>query len=127
MSQLGDEIVATLMRDPNRAEVLSWLKDGKAEERTLGELASTEDSISLAEEAYRAGAVEVWVVDISRATLSKVEGNVNRASGGKLIVRLPQDPLARKRFFRWEAKQAHALGFDARRDEGQTHLFVPLD
>ena len=86
MSQLGDEIVKTLRRDPNRAEVLSWLKDGQAEERTLGELASTEDSISLAEEAYRAGAAEV--VDISRSTLPKVEGDVNRASGGKLIVRL---------------------------------------
>ncbi len=127
MSRLGDEIVAKLMRDPERTEVLAWLKEDTAEKRTLGELPSTEASIVLAEGAYRAGAAEVWVVDISRSTVANVEDEVMRASGGKLIVRLPEDSSSRTRFFRWEAEQAHSLGFDARRDEGQSHLFVPLD
>ena len=123
----GDLIVAKLLQDPGRVEVLSWLKEAVEEERTLGQCGSRELSLGFAEEIYQAGAQQVWAVDIDRYTVPQIEGDQRHANSGKLLVRLPADPLKRKRFFRWEGKHAGSLGFDPREDEGQEYLFIPLD
>lgn len=123
----GDLIVAKLLEDTGRVEVLAWLSEQVAEERSLGQCGSRERSLELAREIYQAGAQEVWVVDIERYEVAQLEGDQLRANSGKLVVRLPTDSRMRRRFFRWEAKQSTSLGFDPRRDEGQEYLFVPLD
>lgn len=125
--ELGDQIVQELLGDPNRVEVLSWLKGAKSETRALGVLPTTEESIRFAEGIYGAGAEEVFAVDIETYTDELVDREVRRSSTGKLIVRLPRDATRRRRFFKWEGKHARSLGFEGTKDEGQEYLFVALD
>jgi hypothetical protein len=123
----GDRITAKLLDDPERVEVLSWLREGVEEERTLGQYGSRARSVELANEIYGAGAHEVWAVEIDRYIVPLVEGDRRHANSGKLVVRLPADARLRKRFFAWDAKHSRSLGFDPRKDEGQEYLFIPLD
>jgi len=122
-----DQIATKLLADPAKVEVLGWLREPVAEQRRLGQLASLDASIAWATRIYDAGAVEVWAVDIDCYVTSYADGEVGHASSGKLVVRLPKDADPRQRFFRWEAKHAHSLGFEGRTDEGQEYVFLPLD
>jgi hypothetical protein len=124
---LEDKLVRRFMADPQKAEVRSWLRGGVDEQRTLGQLSTTADSLAFAEEIYDAGADEVMAVDMRSYTKTFVEGDERVVNSGKLIVRLPTDAARRKTFFRWENKHARSLGFDGRNDVGQGLLFVPLD
>lgn len=128
MRELGDRITRKLLADPNRQEVLTWLRGaGEGEHRTLGILADTQRSIALAEEIYRAGASEVWAVEIESSVREYVDGTERHQGTGKLVLKLPADPELRRRVFEWERRHANALGLEGRRDEGQEYLFVPLD
>jgi hypothetical protein len=128
MSQDPDELVIRkFLGDPKKTEILAWLKGaGSNDERTLGEM-DAEASVALAEEAYRAGASEVLAVDIVEFVREYVDGDVRVQNTGKLIIALPDDPAARKKIFRWQAKQVRSLGFEGSKDFGQRHLFVMLD
>jgi hypothetical protein len=125
--RVGDSIVGELLADSERVELLAWLTEATAEERTLGELPSTPASLALAREMYTAGARKVWAAHLSRYVVPGLDGDVQRVNSGKLVVLLPSDAATRRRFFRWEAKQARSLGLEPRKDEGQEYLFVPLD
>jgi len=117
---MADDLCLRLLESPNKQEVLSWLKAGRAQGCTLGELATTDESIKLAQEIYNVGAVEVTAVGI--------DGDPGQFQNtGELVVKLPDDKAARKTIFSWNAKNAEALGFDADEDTGQKYLFVSLD
>jgi hypothetical protein len=124
----NETIVRKFLSDPGKIEVLAWLRAGGAkEQRTLGEMSSQEDSLALAEEIYSAGAEKVFAVGIREYVKSDLDGDLRCQNTGKLLVALPADPRARKKVFRWQAKQARALGFDGTPDTGQQYLFVALD
>ena len=128
MRELGEGITRKLLADPNRQEVLTWLRGAaEGEHRTLGILADTSRSIALAEEIYRAGASEVWAVDIRSSVREYIDCAERHQNTGKLVLKLPDDPELRRRVFEWERRQANALGLEGRKDEGQQYLFVPLD
>jgi|ERR1700733_472468 hypothetical protein len=117
---MSDEFCKKFLRDPNTKEVLGWLKGGSGEDfRSLGELATNEESIALAKEAYDAGAVEVFAVEIDEYP----EGQ----NTGKLVLKLPDDPEARQRVCAWCGRIAQEQGFDPEKDTGQSYLFVMLD
>lgn len=109
------------LTDPNskKAEALSWLtaSDGK---NTLGELLSTDESIALVKEAYDAGAEEVLAIEID-------EYEAGHENTGRLLVKVPLEPAARRCVFQWCAKQAEAQGYYGEEDTGQIHIFVSLD
>jgi hypothetical protein len=121
------DLAQRLLADPNKREVLAWLREGAGEERGLGVLPTAEESISFAREIYEAGAEEVIAVDIEHYKREYVDGDIDRESTRKLVVVLPADPQRRKRVLRWEAKHARSIGLDPTKDEGQRYLFVLLD
>ncbi|MDQ3816442.1 MAG: hypothetical protein M3362_01975 [Acidobacteriota bacterium] len=116
-----NQFIRKLLDKPNKAEALSWLEESTDESfRTVGELDSNERSYDLIDEVYKAGAVEVWAVEID----TYPDGHQNT---GKLVVLLPSEPKARRRVFGWCGSRAKALGFDPDEDVGQDHLFVMLN
>ena len=115
-----DDFIQKLLDNPNKSEAFAWLDEStERSHRTLGELDSN-DSITLVDELYKTGALEVLAVDIK----TYLDGSQNT---GKLIIILPSDSMARTRVFDWEAKQSAALGYDPTPDFGQNSLFVLLD
>ncbi len=117
---MADDLCLRLLENPNKKEVLSWLRAGRMQGCTLGELATTDASIKLAEEIYKAGAIEVTAVEI--------DGEAGQFQNtGKLVIKLSDDKQARERIFSWNAKNAESLGFDADKDSGQKYLYVSLD
>ena len=118
---MSDPFIPSRLEDPRskKAEALKWLEnsDGK---NTLGELLSTEESIAFVKGVYEAGAEEVLAIEIDQ-----YDGGYENS--GKLIVRLPTDPLARERIVRWCAEVAEAQGYNGEKDQGQSQLFVSLD
>jgi hypothetical protein len=118
--QEQDTFIHKLLDNPNKAEALSWLKDGGEDSfRNLGELDTTEESIALVQHLYDLGAVEVLAVEID----TYPEGQ----NTGKLVITLPDTSEARKKIFAWSSEQAESLGFAPDKDVGQKQLFVGLD
>ena len=117
---MSDDFIRERLEDPNskKAEALGWLK-ASGGKNTLGELATTEESIALVQTAYEAGAEEVLAIEIERCGKEETTG--------KLIVKLPTDKMARKRVIDWCGRQAEEQGYDPEEDTGQTHIFVMLD
>ena len=117
---MSDEFCERFLQDPESQEVLGWLKGGSDEDfRSLGELATTEESIALAMEVYDAGALEVFAVEIDKYP----EGQ----NTGKLIVKLPQGAEPRSRVLAWCGKIAEEQGFEPEPDTDQLYVFVMLD
>jgi hypothetical protein len=119
---MGDEFVQQFLGAPDTREVLEWLRSKPEGElcRSLGESGSTEDSIALAQEIYDAGAVEVLAVEID-----DYEGEGQNT--GRLVIKLPDEPDARKRVFAWAGAIAESHGFDPDIDTGQCYIFSMLD
>lgn len=116
-----EEFIRGLLGRSDRAEAFSWLDESTEESyRTLGELATNEQSIDLVCAAYRAGASEVIAVEID----TYPDGGQNT---GRLLVKLPDDAEKRRRVFAWCEPWADRLGFTAGEDVGQEYLFVMLD
>lgn len=105
--------------DSKKAEALTWLASSNGN-NTLGEFLTTDESIGLIRNAYASGAEEVLAIEIDEYD----DGHENT---GKLLVKLPLEPAARRRVLQWCAEQAEGRGFEAEKDEGQTHAFVALD
>jgi hypothetical protein len=117
---MSDGFCQKFLDDPSTQEVLAWLRAGSSEDfRSLGELATTEESIALAMEAYQAGAAKVFAVEIDEYP----EGQ----NTGKLVIKLPADADARRRALGWAGAIAQEQGFEAEKDNGQSYLFVMLD
>ncbi|MHC4333566.1 MAG: hypothetical protein ACYSUP_02735 [Planctomycetota bacterium] len=118
---MSDEFVQRFLGDPNSREVLNWLRASSEDDfRSLGELETTDESITLVQEIYEAGAVYVLAVEIDEYP----EGQ----NTGKLVIKLPEDDAdARKRVFAWAGNVAQQQGFDPEQDSGQSYLFVMLD
>ena len=103
------------------AEARAWLQASPEENAfTLGELPTTQQSLELVEEAYAAGAMAVILVEIA-------DGEPGRQNSGKLVIKLPKTKAKRKRIVAWVNEQAELQGFDPEPDNGETHLFLPLD
>jgi hypothetical protein len=117
---MSDEFIRPFLDAPDTREVIEWLGEATEDHfRSLGESASTEDSIALAKEIYAAGAVEVLAVEIDEDD----DGD----NTGKLVIKLPTDPGDRKRVFAWAGAVSESHGFDPTEDSGQSYLFVMLD
>src|SRR5262245_10114578 len=101
--------IEELLESPRSKEVLSWLQEGSPDSRTLGELSTTEASLSLAKELYSLGAVQITAVEID--TYDSGQENT-----GKLITSLPEDPTARAKLFAWNGKHAREMGFEPDED-----------
>jgi hypothetical protein len=80
---------------------------------------TNEESIAYVQRLYDAGALEVLAVKIYDDGLDQ--------NTGHLLVRLPNDPLARQQVFELEREQAEALGFVGAKDEGQEYIYLKLD
>jgi hypothetical protein len=112
--------IERLIESPESKEALQWLQGGAPGSRTLGELNTTEASLSLTKELYSLGAVQVIVVEVD--TYDSGEENT-----GKLVISLPEDQIVRARLFAWNAEHAREMGFDPDKDVGQKHLLLMLD
>jgi hypothetical protein len=115
-----------LISAPNAKEAREWLQTGRErgfELITLGELDSTEESLTIVEKAYAAGAVQVTAVEITDYP-DLVGGCQNT---GHLVVTLPEDSSKRAKVLAWAGRIAEEQGFDAETDEGQRYVFVMLD
>jgi len=112
--------IEELLESPQSKEVLEWLQAGQPDSRTLGELPTTEASISLAYELYSLGAVQIIAAKIK--TYDSGEENT-----GKLILWLPENRVARAKLFAWNSEHANEFGFDPDEDVGQKYLLLMLD
>jgi hypothetical protein len=120
MSESDDhKLIRKLLKSPSQSEALSWLQNAGDEVRTLGELSSNEESVSLVENLYSLGAVKVLAVEIDHYP----EGQ----NSGKLIVELPSDPQKRAQLFRSVGEHVERRGFERDKDTDQCHLFLWLD
>jgi hypothetical protein len=131
MQQPGQRIegdaIRRLLDHPTATEALAWLRREDGVVRTLGESESPAEAIAFIGKLYDAGAVAVTATEIHHYEREDLEGVTRLENTGRLVVTLPGDATSRKRIFRMERKVSRGLGFDPRRDEGQTHLFFMLD
>ncbi len=113
-----DTYLEKVLRDtPRKQEALAWMEQKDGEERTIGDADRDEvASLRLVKDLYRRGAEDVTAIDI--------EANTQWESTSTLIVKLPQDAVARKRVFQVDAKTARQSGFDPTADEGQHYLML---
>jgi len=86
----------------------------------LGEIPDLAESLVLVEEAYDAGASEVFVVKIEKY-------DHRMENSGTLVVRLPKTAKRRKKALEWCNEQNGYQGFDPEDDEGQEWVVVSLD
>ena len=121
MEKAADETLCVqLLRYTNSAEARKWLRQGKEHDiRYLGELGSTDESLSLVDEIYAAGAQRVVAVDIDVTDRGQ--------NTGKLVIELPPDGQWRAQCFDLAGRISQELGFDPTPDVGQKYLFVMLD
>ncbi len=117
-----DQLIARLLRDSAKMEAGEWIEGGGDEQsRSVGSCKTKQDSLSLIQEIYRAGAVKVLAVKIQRRPKGLCE------HAGKLVVELPQDSNRREAIFEWCKKQGESLGYSPEIDQGESHLFLLLD
>jgi hypothetical protein len=103
-----------------KAEALGWLHGGSVESfRTVGEMATTAESVAYVQRLYDAGAVRVLAV--------KIDEWSDGQNTGHLLVQLASDVAARRRLFALEREQAEPMGFEGSADEGQEYLYFKLD
>jgi hypothetical protein len=114
----NDGFCLDLINNTASAEVLPWLRSAGGI-RTLGEMDSTAKSIELITDAFDAGAVQVFAVEI--------DSYGDDENTGKLCVELPNEPILRKRVLDWTGKIAEELGFEQELDVGQQYVFMMLD
>ncbi len=115
-----DDFVQQFLNAPTTKEALGWLRAGTDEDfRSIGELETNEESISLVELIYNAGASEVLAVEIDEFP----EGQ----NTGKLVVKLPDDSAKRKCILDWAGTISQQQGFDPEPDSGQQYVFLMLD
>jgi hypothetical protein len=116
-----------LVRKPDAAEALEWLREAKVpDDRTItggdGEGWRGAEAIAVVQELYELGAVCVTAVEIS--------GRIERAphqDTSTLTVELPRDSAKRARLFKWVSKFARKNGWDPETDWGQLHLLIWRD
>lgn len=113
-----DEFCLNLINNTNSAEVLPWLRDGN-KPRSLGVIGSTKESIEFVEEAFEAGAVQVFAVEI--------DDEDDFENTGKLCIELPDNLLLRTKILDWTGKIAAEQGYEQEPDVGQRYVFVMLD
>ena len=119
--KLHEKVMKRLLDNPAKAEARSWLQASSSKSlHTLGEMENTEDSVALVNEIYETGATEVLAVEIG----SSPDGVQNT---GKLLVRLPDEPKARRKVLAWCNEQNGHEGFDPDHDFGQEQVLVGLD
>jgi hypothetical protein len=112
--------IEKLLECSESKEALVWLQEGPPDSRTIGELPTTEASLSVVRELYSLGARRVTAVEID--TYDSREENT-----GKLVISLPENESMRSGLFAWNAKHAYEMGFDPDEDMGQKHLLIMLD
>jgi len=112
----------SLISASNAKEAREWLQSGRKRTFTLGELASTEESLALVEKVYAAGAVRVTAVEIDE--YPDMGGCQNT---GKLVIELPDAPSKRTKVLAWASEIAEKQGFDALSDTGERYVFLMLD
>jgi len=116
-----ERFLEELLRKPNRAEAIPWLRESTEESyRTLGELKTNAESLNLVSDAIKAGAVEVVAVEID----TYPDGSQNT---GRLIIELPEDPAARRVCLTWCNELGERLGLAPESDFGQRYTLVMLD
>mgnify|MGYP000117165964 CR=1 FL=1 len=116
-SENPDDFCKRMLLESNPEELKVWLYDGKS---TLGEIQTNSESISLANKAYKSGAVNIFGVDIEADP--EIGNNT-----GRLVVELPTEKNKRQSVLNWAAPIAHEQGFDAYSDVGQKYIYVSLD
>jgi hypothetical protein len=126
-NQVSSEDYAYVVRKPDAAEALAWLREAKTPgDRTItggdGEGWRGAKAIAVVQELYDLGAVSV--------TAAKITGRIEKSKQqdtSRLIVQLPEDKKKRARLFGWEAKFARKFGWDPATDCGQDFLLIWRD
>jgi hypothetical protein len=119
-SSMSDAFVQDLLNAPGTKEALAWLNGGGEQDfRSIGELETNEESISLVELIYTVGATKVLAVEIDEFA----EGQ----NTGKLVIQLPDNDVQRQRLFAWAGAVAEQQGLEPEADSGQRYLFLMLD
>ena len=126
-NQVSAEDYAYLVRKPDAAEALAWLREAKtAGDRTItgGDGKGWRDAkaIAVVQELYDLGAVSVTAAEISGRIEQSKQQDTDR-----LIVQLPKDTQKRESLFGWEAKFARKFGWDPTTDDGQDYLLIWRD
>lgn len=115
-----DAYYETLFTANKMTEVLSWLTEIGAPERTLGECARPQDSIELIKDLYVLGSVKVLTFDIEGA-------EDEEQNSGKIVIELPNDPRKREKILEKCSEINAAKGFDKDCEMGQKYVLVTLD
>jgi hypothetical protein len=126
-NQVSAEDYAYLVRKPDAAEALGWLREAKAPgDRTItggdGKGWRGAKALAVVRELYDLGAVSVTAAEISGRIEQSKQQDTDR-----LIVQLPEDKKKRARLFEWEAKFARKFDWDPATDDGQEYLLVWRD
>jgi len=97
----------------------AWLKDPHGGEKHLGSW-STDMGLAFFHTLEQRGAATVTAVGVHSGAAE--EGGPSQEALG-LVVRLPDDPAARRRLFELHAQQTRAAGYQPVGDRGQKYLF----
>jgi hypothetical protein len=126
-NQVSAEDYAYVVRKPDAAEALAWLREAKTPgDRTItggdGKGWRGAKAIAVVRELYDLGAASVTAVGISGRIEQSKQQDTSR-----LIVQLPEDKKERAGLFGWEAKFARKFGWDPTTDDGQDYLLIWRD
>jgi hypothetical protein len=109
------QVEQRLNKPGNAAEARGWC-DPKNDNQ--GFKISKAEMLKMANDAYAAGAVKVWVYDID--TIG------GKAVASSIAVELPKEAEARKKIFQWEATVAPKIDEDPRQDAGQKYFVFAI-
>jgi len=112
----NDNFCRAILSSGNATEAREWFKSGRC---FLGEDHRAENSIEFVKSLYEAGAVKVWVLDISVDELGQ--------NSGRLIVEMPKECQLRERVFAICDEVARDSGYDPECDCGQEFRLLMLD
>lgn len=121
-SEKYDSFCWSQVKETDSEDLFAWLAQEDGVERTLGELETLDASLGFAAELNNAGAVNIWALDIERAT-----DDYKFENSSKLCVELPSDYSNRSELIGIGNQIANAQGFDSVPTESQRYLYIAFD
>jgi hypothetical protein len=113
----NDEFCGNIISSGKAIEARQWLKGRKC---YLGEDMDDKETSKLLDSLYKAGAVNVWVFDIT-------EDEPEVEYSGRIIIEMPKDGNKRSKLIKLSNKITAGDGFEEEVDYGQKYIFLMLD
>jgi len=113
----SDKFCNDIISSSKAVEAREWLKDRKC---YLGEDMDEKETAALIESFYKAGAVNIWIFDIT-------EDEPGVEYSGRMIIELPKDDKSRRKLVKLSNKVTAGDGFEEEIDYSQKYIFLMLD